>query len=323
MIEEVSPMFVCGKTILPGENAQINLSDYRLPISDTLETPVYIFRSLNPGPVVLLQGGMHGDETNGVEIVRQLVNKHGVKKPLKGTIIAIPILNIAGFISGIRELPDGRDLNRCFPGSKSGSLGSRIAYNLTKEILPLMDIGIDFHTGGEKINNYPQMRCNFEDANALNLSKIFEPPFILNSPYRDKSLRKEAAKNQKPLLVYEGGESLRFTKLAVEQGVQGTIRLLNHLEMVAIPQAEVDHTIILNSTSWIRAKSAGLFRTTKKYGTFVEKDEIIGTLSDPYGHAEHSLKAPADGFLIAINNKPVVNEGDALIHFGMEKKSEQ
>lgn len=314
----VSSLEICGKTILPGENAHFNLTSYRLPISDMLDTPVYVFRSLKPGPVVLLQGGMHGNETNGVEIVRQLVSRHGIKNPLKGTIVAIPILNIAGFIAGTRDLPDGRDLNRCFPGSKNGSLGSRIAYSLTKEILSIIDLGIDFHTGGEKINNYPQLRCSFEDTHAKDYAKIFEPPFILNSPYREKSLRREAAKLKKPVLVYEGGESLRFTKLAVEQGVNGTIRLLNHLGVCDIEVPKVNHTIILSSTAWIRARKAGLFRTTKKYGSFVEKDEIIGTISDPYGEKEYDLKAPHDGFLIAINNKPVVNEGDALIHIGIE-----
>lgn len=310
---------ICGKVIQPGESLHFNLTSYRLPISDMLDTPVYVFRSLKPGPIVLLQGGMHGNETNGVEIVRQLVSRHGIKNPIMGTIIAIPILNIAGFIAGTRDLPDGRDLNRCFPGSKNGSLGSRIAYSLTKEILSQIDLGIDFHTGGEKINNYPQLRCSFEDALALEYAKVFHPPFILNSPYRDKSFRREAAKNNKPILVYEAGESLRFTKLAVEQGVQGTLRLLNHLGVCSIPVAKVDHTIILSSTSWIRARKAGLFRTTKKYGSYIEKDEIIGTISDPYGEKEYDLKAPADGFLIAINNKPVVNEGDALIHVGIEK----
>jgi predicted deacylase len=318
-MSKIAALEICGKTILPGESAHFNLTSYRLPISDMLDTPVYVFRSLKPGPIVLLQGGMHGNETNGVEIVRQLVSRHGIKNPIHGTIIAIPILNIAGFIAGTRDLPDGRDLNRCFPGSKNGSLGSRIAYSLTKEILSIIDYGIDFHTGGEKINNYPQLRCSFEDAKALELAKVFHPPFILNSPYREKSFRREAAKNTKPILVYEAGESLRFTKLAVEQGVNGTIRLLNHLGLCAIPIPKVDHTIILSSTSWIRAKRAGLFRTTKKYGSFIEKDEIIGTISDPYGEREYDLKAPSDGFLIAINNKPVVNEGDALIHIGIEK----
>jgi predicted deacylase len=315
----VLPLKICDKIILPGECAHFNLTSYRLPISDMLDTPVYVFRSLKPGPIVLLQGGMHGNETNGVEIVRQLVSRHGIKNPIKGTIIAIPILNIAGFIAGTRDLPDGRDLNRCFPGSKNGSLGSRIAYSLTKEILSIIDLGIDFHTGGEKINNYPQIRCSFEDAKALEYAKVFHPPFILNSTYREKSFRREAAKINKPILVYEAGESLRFTKLAVEQGVHGSLRLLNHLGVCDIAIPKVDHTIILSSTSWIRARKAGLFRTTKKYGSYIEKDEIIGTISDPYGEKEYDLKAPSDGFLIAINNKPVVNEGDALIHIGIEK----
>src|ERR1035437_4521807 len=146
-----------GKAIHPGSSAQVNLNVYQLPTKTVIEIPVYVFRSIKPGPTVLLLAGMHGDEINGIEIVRRLITREDVKNPLCGTVIAITVINIISFLSGSRDLPDGRDLNRCFPGSKNGSLGSRIAHDLMNERIPQIDFGIDFHTGGAKINNYPQL----------------------------------------------------------------------------------------------------------------------------------------------------------------------
>lgn len=308
---------VNNRIIRAGEKAEVILNEYRLPSRAIINVPVYVYRSYVEGPTVLIMAGMHGDEINGIETIRTLIRREDVHNPLRGTIIAIPIINIVSFINGTRTLPDGKDLNRCFPGSRFGSLGSRIAYDLMDKILPQVDYGIDFHTGGNKINNYPQIRCVFENAKNLELGKLFGAPFIINSPYRDKSFRKEAAKKNKHVLVFEGGESMRFSRQAITEGVNGCLRFLNNLEMIKteIPPPQ---TIVINDSLWIRAKISGIFRTSKKYGTFAEKNEIIGLLADPYGDMELKLRAPHDCFLIGINNQPVVNEGDALIHLGFE-----
>jgi predicted deacylase len=311
------PIEINGTKIWPGEQAEISLSRYQLPSHTVIEVPVFVFRSEHPGPRVLFQAGMHGDETNGVEIIRNLICNPGVRKPLCGTVILIPLLNIVSFLNSSRDLPDGRDLNRCFPGSKSGSLGSRIAWDLSKGLLPQIDFGVDFHTGGAKINNYPQLRCTFEDEKSLELAKMFGAPFVLNSPFRDKSFRKEAARQGKSILVFEGGESMRFNKLAITEGIQGSLRMLNALGMTK-EEVPAGQTIMLKDTTWTRARASGLFRTGKKYGGFVEKNSVIGTISDPLGKKEHLLITPEDGFIIGINNQPVVNEGDALIHIGVE-----
>lgn len=309
-----------GKEIKPGMNAEVNLNVYRMPTKTIMEVPVHVFRSVKEGPVVLLLAGMHGDEINGIEIVRKLLRGKHFHNLLCGTVIAIPIINIISFLNGSRDLPDGRDLNRCFPGSQSGSLGSRIAYDLMNEIIPQVDFGIDFHTGGAKINNYPQIRCVFEDAKNIELGKMFGAPFVLNSEYRDKTLRKEASVKGKHILVYEGGESLRFNKLAITEGINGCLRMLKNLNMIdaAVPESK---TLVLNNTRWVRAAISGLFRTTKKYGSFIEKGEVIGTISDPYGENELELLAPDNGFIVGINNQPVINEGDALIHIGVESQA--
>jgi len=310
-------MKISGINIGPGENMRVNLNVYYLPTGAKMEIPVYVFHAKKKGPSVLFMAGMHGDETNGIEIMRNLLKEKYFENLQRGSVVAIPITNVVSFLNHSRELPDGRDLNRCFPGTRSGSLGSRIAYDLTKKIIPIIDMGVDFHTGGAEINNYPQVRCVFDDEKSLDLGKSFGAPFILNSPYRDKSFRKEAAKNGKPILVYESGESFRFSTVGITEGVNGCLRLMKNLKMLDVFTTK-PQSITLNSSKWIRAKISGLFRTTKKFGTYVEKDQVIGVVSSPYSEIEKHLIAPANGFLIGINNKPVVNEGDALMHIGME-----
>ncbi len=307
-----------GMDIKPGTNAQVSLNWYQLPTKTVIEIPVYVFRSINPGPTLLILAGMHGDEINGIEIVRRLITRDDVKKPICGSIIAIPVINIISFLSGTRDLPDGRDLNRCFPGSKAGSLGSRIAYDLMNEIIPQIDFGVDFHTGGAKINNYPQLRCVFNNKINIDLGKKFSPPLILNSPFRDNTLRKEAAKKGKPILVFEGGESSRFDYLSINEGMNGCLRLMKHLEMIEL-DLPINPTVYLNKSTWVRAKSSGLFHTSKTNGAHIVKGDLIGMICDPYGEHEEKLISPVDGYIVGINNQPVINQGDALMHIGIEE----
>lgn len=310
-------MKINGTIIDLGENMRVNLNVYYLPTGAKMEIPVYVFRSKKKGPTALFMAGMHGDEINGIEILRNLLKEKYFENLDRGSVIAIPIVNVVSFLNRNRELPDGRDLNRCFPGTRRGSLGSRIAYDMMHKIIPQIDFGVDFHTGGHEINNYPQVRCVFDEPKSMELAKAFGSPFILNSAYREKSLRKESAKLGKSILVYESGESNRFNSIGIKEGINGCLRLMKNLKMLdaATPKSQ---SITLTGSKWIRAKISGLFRTTKKFGTFVEKDQVIGTVSSPYAELDKQLIAPSDGFLIGINNKPVVNEGDALIHIGTE-----
>jgi len=315
MPEEI---FINETSIVPGEKKQVIFSKYELPSQSIIETPAYVFRSLHEGPTILLSAGMHGEETNGIETLRQLIKLDIVQNPLRGSIIVIPVLNIVSFIFSQRDLPDGRDLNRCFPGTRKGSLGSRIAFDIMQNILPVIDLGVDFHTGGAKINNYPQIRCVFDEPKNIELARLFAPPFIINSPYREGSFRMEAARLGKNILVFEAGESQRFNNTAINEGLYGCQRLLKNLNMIKaeLPQP---HTIIIGKDKWLRASEAGMFRTHKKFGSFFEKDEIIGIISDPYNKNEISVIAPENGFIIGINNKPVVHVGEALLHIGLEK----
>ena len=296
-----------------GEKVLTKLVVSKLPSGTVIEIPVYVFRSVHDGPVVLLMAGMHGDEVNGTEIIRRMLTKK-MLYPLKGTIIAVPILNIYGFLNFSREVPDGKDVNRSFPGNKDGSLASRVAHKFMKEVMPYVDYGVDFHTGGSSRGNYPQIRCVMADAKNQEMAEAFAAPFTLNAPFRQGSLRKEAAKLGKRILVYETGESLRFDERGIKMGIEGTCRLLHHLGMAASAPTATEPTTICMKDIWLRAKNAGLFRCLVKEGEYVKKNQNVGSITDPYGEMEVRLNAPAAGYVIGINNMPVVNQGDALLH---------
>lgn len=311
------PIHIQGQTIGPGQNQQVILNIYKLPTHTLIEIPVFVFNGKEDGPTVLFLAGMHGDEINGIEVVRKLIMRDDIRKLKRGCIIAIPVINIISFLAGTRDLPDGRDLNRCFPGSKSGSLGSRIAHDLMETIIPQIDFGIDFHTGGAKISNYPQIRCVFSDERNVNLGRIFSPLMVVNSTFRDNTLRKEAAKQGKPILVFEGGASNSFDYHSVNEGLNGCLRVLNHFGMIHW-ELPPNPTIFVHKSIWIRAKSSGLFHTTLPYGSHVRKGDVLGSICDPFGEVEHMVSAPNEGYIVGVNNQPIVNQGDALIHLGLQ-----
>jgi predicted deacylase len=185
-----------GQEIMPGENRTVVLNSYELHTKTTIEIPVHVIHSKQPGPSLLLSAGMHGEETNGIEIIRKVISREEIQSLKRGTLIAIPVINVISFLYGSRDLPDGRDLNRCFPGSRKGSLGSRIAYDLMTHILPIIDFGVDFHTGGARINNYPQLRCVFDFPDNISLAERFSAPLIIDSSYREGTFRMEASKKK-------------------------------------------------------------------------------------------------------------------------------
>lgn len=303
-----------GKSVQPGERRYVDLPIARLPTHTVIDLPVYVSRAIEDGPTLLLTAGLHGDEINGVEIIRRLIADRSLK-PARGSVIAIPVVNIYGFLQQARALPDGKDLNRSFPGSSNGSLAARVAHAIVGEILPLIDFGIDFHTGGASKDNYPQVRCVIGLPQNLALAQAFAPPFILNSKLIDRSFRKAAHRRGKSIIVYEAGESLRFDENAIQQGIDGTLRLMQHFGMVnqAPPPQEIR---IFDKSTWVRARVSGLFRTHQQPGTRVVRGQLLGTITDPFGESQIKIHSRQNGYIVGINNMPVVNAGDALIHLG-------
>lgn len=305
-----------GEKIYPGDSKRIEHGIARLHTATPVPVKVIIERAKKPGPTVLFTAGIHGDEVNGVEIVRQLIAK-AINKPKCGTTICIPVLNMFGFIKMEREFPDGRDLNRVFPGSKSGSLASRLAHWLITEILPHVDYVMDFHTGGALRFNAPQVRI-IKNAPQLDaLAQAFGAPFVVYSKNINKSFRNSCYKLGKPILLFEGGRSYDIDTIVTNTGVNGAKRVLHHLGMLKtkFTVSEPKKTcVFITESKWLRAKFSGMFKATIIIGDHVEKGHVIGNITDPYGKFNHFVKADYAGYVININESPVVYTGDALFH---------
>jgi len=320
-VRSVSPRLQIGAVDIPP--GKTRLVELRLALLYT-HTPVVlsalVMRGKRDGPCLFVCAAIHGDEINGVEIVRRLRHCPTLEH-LRGTLILVPVVNVYGFVRQSRYLPDRRDLNRCFPGSEKGSLAARLANAFLEEIVTKADYGIDLHTGAVHRENLPQVRATFEDSGQVEgLAKAFGSPVILNADLRDGSLREAAAKLGVPVLVYEAGEALRFDELAIragERGVLGVMRELGMLVRGKRPRGSrhsAPEPVIATSSHWVRAPQSGILRASKVLGARVEKGEILGWIADPLGDNEAPVEASAAGVIIGKVKLPLVNEGEALYH---------
>ena len=305
-----------NQSIKYGEKAVINLNIARLISGTEIDLPIYVYRSKNPGPTVLLSGGLHGDEIDGIEIVRRLIEQKTFDHLKSGSVIAIPVMNIYGFLNFSREVPDGKDINRSFPGSTTGSLASRVAHNLTHKVLQEIDFGIDFHTGGANRYNYPQTRFDPSDKKAREIAEAFNAPISLESKFIDKTFRKQGYKMNKSIVVYEAGESMRFDQGSIEHGIIGAKNVLAHFNMISFESDKIN-THNCKESSWVRAKNSGMLQLHSTSGQTVNKGENLAVITDPFGNFKTKIKAPKDGIIIGHTNAPLVNQGDALFHLGI------
>ncbi|TXG36929.1 succinylglutamate desuccinylase/aspartoacylase family protein [Seonamhaeicola maritimus] len=322
MSSDKTILTILNETIEPGESKEVSFDVANLHTSTPVHIPVIIERAKKPGPTVLFTAGIHGDEVNGVEIVRQIIAK-GINKPKCGTIICMPVINIFGFINLNREFPDGRDLNRVFPGSPKGSLASRVAHKLIHEVIPHVDYIMDFHTGGSDRFNAPQIRIAEGERKPKQLAKIFGAPFILYSKNLNKSFRNTCAKLGKTLLLFEGGKSFHIDDLVTNSGVNGAKRVLNHLDMLSSKykaSTPKKTPIIIGESKWIRAKYSGMFKAVVKINSKVQKGDALGNITDPYGKLNYFVKAQNTGYIINVNEAPIVYQGDALFHISTKLK---
>ena len=315
-MKSIKAISILGESILPGESKTIDMEIAKLHNTAKLKIPIIVSRSKIDGPTVLFSAGIHGDEINGVEIVRQLITKK-INKPKKGTIICIPIVNMFGFINMSRQFPDGRDLNRVFPGSKKGSLAGRFAYHILTEIMPLVDYAVDFHAGGASRFNAPQIRFAPKNPELKELADVFNAPFTLFSKNIAGTFRNASQKLGVKMLLFEGGKSLDINESVANAGVAGAKRFLSHLNMLEsrhIVDPADEETIYIEKSSWIRAKCSGLLHDHNTIGSFVKKGTVLATITDPFGKFEHIVKAPNDGYIINANHSPIVYQGDAIFH---------
>ncbi len=315
---------ILGERIKLGERREINFSVAKLHTTTAVEVPVIIERSKKPGPTVLITAGIHGDEVNGIEVVRQIIAK-GINRPKIGTIISIPVINIFGFLHLNREFPDGRDLNRVFPGSAKGSLASRVAHKLVNEIVPHADLILDYHTGSANRFNAPQIRIIDEEPVLDELATIFGAPFVLYSKNLNRSFRNTCYKLGVPMLLFEGGKSFSFDNNVTNSGVNGAKRILHHLGMLnskfkaSKPKKKC---VFIRESKWIRANYSGMLKSSIRINAKVKKGEIIGHITDPYGKFHHFIKAEYSGYIINVNEAPIVYQGDAVFHISTRLENE-
>ncbi len=317
-----NPIRIGGEDIKPGEKKTINLPLPDLYTSANIDMPVHVIHGVEPGSRLFVSAALHGNEINGVEVIHRLLKSEKIKH-LKGTLIAIPVVNVYGFIAQSRYLPDRRDLNRSFPGHSKGSMASRLAKLFMTEIVTKCTHGIDLHTGAIGRTNLPQIRAKLDHGadNGAEIKKMacaFGAPVVMDSKkLLEGSLRKAAAKHDIPILLYEAGEALRFDELSIKAGVTGILNVMGYLGMISTEGSHCDISkkpLLATSSNWVRAPQSGILRAVVELGTHVEEGETIGIVSDPFGENEEKVLSTACGIIIGRSKLPLVYEGEALFH---------
>jgi predicted deacylase len=309
------PIRIGGVEVPAGQRQTLDLSVARLQTHTEMTMPVQVVHGARPGPHLFITAAVHGDEINGVEIIHRLLQRLSPRR-LRGAILAVPVVNVYGFINHSRYLPDRRDLNRVFPGSEKGSLASRVAELLIQEVVSHCTHGIDLHTGSNHRSNLPQIRACLDHPETMQLARAFGAPVILNTNLRDGSLRQAALEQDIPMLLYEAGEALRFDEVAIRAGVKGILAVMRTIGMLPArrsPKTQVE-PLIARSSSWVRAPVSGILRIRGSLGNKVEKETVLGTIGDPFGEHESQVCAPSSGIIIGRLNLPLVYAGDALFH---------
>ncbi len=318
----MSGLQIGGQDVLPGSRLSIDLPVAQLYTHTPLTMPVQVLCGRKPGPVLFVTAAVHGDEINGVEIIRRLL-RMPVLRRLRGTLIAVPIVNVHGFIQRSRYLPDRRDLNRSFPGHPSGSLASRIAHGIITEIISKSDYGIDLHTGAVHRANLPQVRVNMDRPRSAELAHAFGAPLILDSKPGAGTLREYTSDKDIPVLLYEAGEALRFDETCIRVGQRGIVNVLRKLDMLprASRPAREREPIIASGSQWARAEGSGVLRTVVGLGQKVESEQVMGYISDTLGGSESEIRAPVGGVIIGKLNLPLVFEGEAVYHIARTRQA--
>jgi predicted deacylase len=308
------PLIVAGQEIRPGKVKRFEIPVATLSTGTPLSIPVTVVHGARPGPRLLLSAALHGDEINGVDIVRQVL-ADADPKSLRGTVIAVPVVNVFGYLMGSRYLPDRRDLNRAFPGSAKGSLASQIAHLFLTRLVSHADFAIDLHTGSGGRTNLPQIRANLNDEPTRRAAMAFGAPIVVQARLRANSYRAVAASRGLPILLFEGGEALRFDREAIRIGVEGVWRVMAHLGMrVSHPEPFVPLPFVASETAWIRAGRGGVFHASTSLGDTVQAGETLGRTTDIYGQTRSRIVAPWPGMVIGMVCNPLVTRGDAVLH---------
>ncbi|CAM3737837.1 succinylglutamate desuccinylase/aspartoacylase family protein [Parendozoicomonas haliclonae] len=306
---------ISGQVIKAGQKARIEVPVADLYTGTEMNMPVHIIRAKKPGPKLFVSAAIHGDELNGIEIIRRLLTMKSLKLAA-GTLIFVPMVNVYGVLNQSRYLPDRRDLNRSFPGSPKGSLAGRIADRFLNEIVHQCDYGIDLHTGAIHRSNLPQVRANLSDPETSAIAEAFGAPVMLNANLRDGSLRQAAMESGTRILLYEAGEALRFDEFSIKAGVRGVLKVMAKLGMIKVKpgrRKKLPPFVATNSV-WVRAEGSGIVHDIKHLGDQVVKGDVLAEIGTPFGEVISKVKASRSGIIIGKQNIPLVQEGEAMFH---------
>lgn len=310
-MEKNKNLKICQTSICPGEKITLALPTPELYTCIPMHIPIHVIHGKYKGPTIIISAAIHGDEVNGIAIIQRLL-KLNFSKSLKGTIIAIPAVNVYGLLSHTRNLADNRDLKSNFPGTESGTFASRLAYLLNKEIFSLATHFIDIFSGNVYQNSLAQIITNTDCPRCLELAKVFQTRVIVHSNVANIMHKDET----KPTLIYKCGEAWRVDDNYVKMGMNGIIKVMTYLDMIKTKGKASKSFIpkILKNALWIRSPGSGLSKILKRVGSYVHKNDYIANISDPFGSKQmHKIYAATSGIITSINNFPLLNEGDYLI----------
>ena len=315
MTEPAAPFPLGERSLRPGTRTELELPIAKTVTGAPLALPVLVLHGRTAGPVMWVNAAIHGDEVNGVEIIRRVSSQIDVRT-LRGTVIAVPVVNVPGFVNGDRYLPDRRDLNRSFPGSPRGSLASRIAHIFMTEIVARCTVGIDLHSGSGHRTNLAQVRGDLDNPVVRTLADAFATPVMMHASTRDGSLRQAGNEAGAAVVMFEGGEAWRFDEDSIRIGTAGVLRVLETMDMI---ESLDDHLVaprpvVCRSSRWVRARRSGVAQLSVTTGDHVQKNQELGSIHDAFGNRQTRITAPVGGIVVGLNLDPIVNQGDAMIH---------
>ncbi len=314
---QAGPFSIGGRSIQPGTMDRIAIPIAPLYTQASMELAAVIVHGARPGCRLWVSAGIHGDEILGIHVIRRLLGKLD-PATLAGTVVAVPFVNSFGLVQQTRYLPDGRDLNRTFPGSKHGSLTSRLAYAFMNEIVARCTHGIDLHTAGMHRDNLPQVRANLDHPATRRMAEAFGAPIMIHANLRDGSLRQEATSRGIPTLLYEAGEALRYDAGVVRAGLDGALGVMRSLGMIEeAPHA--GETLVSRRTSWVRAPRSGFIIQHADLGDRVKKGDRLATIHTRIHHhffkkTRAAVRAHQSGLIVGISRNPLVYVGDPVVH---------
>ncbi len=311
-------MEILGKKVRAGTRHYIELDVASLYTRTRIQVPVIVERASKPGPCLLVLSGVHGDEINGIEITRRLLFEK-LLTPVAGSIICVPVVNVMAFLNMDRKFADGRDLNRCFPGSPKGSLGARLAHSISTKIIPHAEYVIDLHSGADERKNHPQIRYGDSHPENKKLADAFNADFTLMQPKPPRgSLRRLLRERNIPSVIFEGGKSRSVTDSVVECGMRGVLNVGEMLGILPPPKkkrARVN-SVQLTESHWVRARSSGMLEVLVNNGDYVEKGQLLAHINGPFAQFQRSITVRKPGYIICVSESPVVQLGDAIFHIG-------